>query len=233
MTSTASDPRQTTPSLITTLKEVINAQLCELHTSLPAEIISYDHAKNLAVVQPVLKRKYKDEESAVEMPNISNVPVAFQRMGPAHLRLPIKPGQTGQLIFTERSIDAWLVSGGKIDPLDPRKHSLNDAVFYPGLVPNNNPMASSAADTSLEVKFNESFIEILENGKFKVSNGTEELFDLIVQTMGKMITEMTEQGEVDTTNTIFGPLQPNNLANYQQLKLDYLELKTKFESLKG
>lgn len=222
-----------TPTLIQTLQSVIDAKLCELHTSMPAEIVSYDHAKNLAVVQPTLKRKYKGEDEAVELPNISNVPVAFQRMGPAHLRLPIKPGQTGHIIFNERSIDGWQVSGGKIDPQDPRKHSLSDAVFYPGLVPNNNPMESSAAQDSVELKLNGAYIEILTSGKFKVTNGTEELFDLLVQILGKMIEEMTEQGEVDTTNTIFGPQKPNNFAKYTLLKTAYEELKTKMETLKG
>jgi len=222
-----------TPTLIQTLQAVIDAKICDLHTSMPAEIVSYDYAKNLAVVKPTLKRKYKNESEAVELPTISNVPVSFQRMGPAHLRLPVEPGQTGHIIFNERSIDGWLVSGGKIDPQDPRKHSLSDAVFYPGLVPNNNPMESSAAQDSIELKLNGSHVEILNNGKFKVTNGTEELFDLLVQVLGKMIVEMTEQGEVDTTNTIFGPLMPNNFVKYQELKADYEELKTKMESLKG
>jgi hypothetical protein len=227
------DTRNNTPTLIQTLQSVIDASLCELHTALPCEIVSYDYAKNLAVVQPVLKRKYKNEDEAVELPTISNVPVSFQRMGPAHLRLPIKPGQTGQLVFNERSIDGWLVSGGKIDPQDPRKHSLSDAVFYPGLNPSNKPMESSAAEDSVELKLNGAHVEILSSGKFKITNGTEEAFDLLVQILGKVIEEMTEQGENDFTNTIFGPLQPINFAKYTALKGDYEELKTKMETLKG
>src|SRR5690606_6809710 len=135
------------------------------------------------------------------LPTISNVQVAFPMLGKAHLRLPIEPKMTGNLIFSERSIDGWQISGGKIDPLDPRKHSLSDAVFYPGLRPDNDRMESSAAQDSLELKLKDSYVEILANGKFKITNGTEELFDLLVQIMGKMITEMTEQGENDFTNT--------------------------------
>jgi hypothetical protein len=225
--------RELTPTLTTVLNAIIDKHLADVHTSLPAEIISYDYAKNLAVVRPLLKRKYKTEEAAIIMPTISSVPVAFQRMGPAHLRLPINPGDTGQLVFVERSIDGWLISGGAVDPLDPRKHSLSDAVFYPGLNPNNNPIVSASDQKSVELKLKNSRVEILDNGKFKITNSTEELFDLLVQMLGKMIDEMFEQGEVDTTHTIWGPLQPNNFANYIQLKLDYQALKTKMESLKG
>lgn len=219
--------------MIQALNRVIDGFICELHTSLPVEVISYDYDKNLAVVQPVLKRKYKNESSAIALPTISDVPVAFPRMGNGHLRLPVNPGDTGQLVVNERSIDGWLQSGGQIDPLDPRKHALSDGVFYPGLNPNNNPMVSSAAEDSIELKLNDSYIEILGNGKFKVTNGTEELFDLLVQFLTQVIDEMNEQGNLDTTNTIFGALQPNNFAKYQLLKVQYETLKNKMETLKG
>ena len=227
------DQRRTTPTLIETLNLVIDKHLCDLHTAMPAEVISYDHAKNLAVVQPVLKRKYKSEDSAVDLPTISDVVVCFQRMGAGHLRLPVNPGDTGQLVFNERSIDGWLQSGGKIDPLDPRKHSLSDAVFYPGLNPNSKAMESSAANDSLELKLNGAYIEITGAGKFKITNGTEELISLLVDTMTEMIDEMNEQGALDFTNTIFGPQQPVNAAKYTTLKGKYTTLKTKLESLKG
>jgi hypothetical protein len=222
-----------TPKLIDAINAVIDSKLCEMHTSLPAEIVSYDYNKNTATVKPTLKRKYKSETAPVELPLITNVPVAFQRMGEAHLRIPINPKDTGQLVFTERSIDGWLTSGGIIDPQDPRKHALSDAVFYPGLNPSNNPIKSSANEKSLEIKLKNSYIEITDDGKFKITNGNEELIDLIVQVMGKMVDEMNEQGTNDFTNTMFGPQQPINFANYTSLKNDYDALKTKFESLKG
>ena len=226
------DARNNTPTLIQTLQAVIDANLCELHTALPCEIISYDYAKNLAVVQPVLKRKYKNEVEAVELPTISNVPVSFQRMGPAHLRLPIKPGQTGQLVFNERSIDGWLVSGGKIDPQDPRKHSLSDAVFYPGLNPSNNLMASSAAEDSIELKLNGAYLEILKDNKFKITNGSEELLDLVSQ-LAQVVIDMAANIQISDTNTTFGPMKWNDSAVYGDYESSADEIKGKVDTLKG
>lgn len=228
-----SDNTKTTPTFIDTINTVVEKHLNEINVAMPGRIVSYNYAKNLAVVQPTLKRKYKNNESAIDLPVITNVPVAFQRMGKGHLRFPVNPGDTGQLVFNQRSIDAWLVSGGQVDPLDPRKFALSDGIFYPGTTPNNNPMASSAAQSSVELKLKNSYFEILDNGKFKITNSTEEAFDLLVQILGKMIEEMTQQGSVDTTNTIFGPLQPNNVGNYLALKADYETLKAKMETLKG
>jgi hypothetical protein len=215
------------------IDKVVERNLVETHTALPVEIVSYDHGTNLAVVQPVLKRKYKNESSPVKLPTIANVPVAFPRMGAGHLRFPVNVGDTGQLIVNERSIDGWQVSGGIIDPQDPRRNHLSDGVFYPGLNPNSKAMVSSAPSDSLELKLNGSHFEILGNGKFKITNGKEELFDLLVQLLEKVIEEMTEQGENDFTNTIFGPLQPVNFPAYNLKKVEYQELKTKLESLKG
>ena len=229
--------RLKTPTLIETLQEVIEARICELHTSLPCEIVSYDHAKNLAVVQPLLKRKYKNEAEAVKLPIITNVPIAFQRMNDAHLRLPVKAGDTGHLIFNERSIDTWLVQGGAIDPNDPRKHSINDAVFYPGLNPNNKTMSSTAPSSSLELKYKTAYVEIAENGKiflknsssdvelasdgkitlknsggakyelltsgkFKMTNGAEELFTELVQLVTDLIAAQTTLGAQFDAGTI-------------------------------
>lgn len=226
------DARENTPTLIQTLQAVIDASLCELHTALPCEIVSYDYAKNLAVVQPVLKRKYKNEDEAVELPTISNVPVSFQRMGPAHLRLPIKPGQTGQLVFNERSIDGWLVSGGKIDPQDPRKHSLSDAVFYPGLNPTNKSMASSAAEDSVELKLNGAYLEILNNNKFKITNGSEELLDLVSKLADEVI-KIAANIQISTTNTTFGPMKWNDSAAYKPYEDAAKDIKAKVDILKG
>lgn len=227
------DIKKTTPKLVDAINELISSRLSDLNVALPAQIVSYDYDKNLAVIKPTIKRKYKGEAESVELPTISNVPVCFPRMGDGHLRFPVNKGDTGQAVFNQRSIDLWQVQGGIIDPEDPRRHSLSDAVFYPGLNPNNKKIKSSAAPDSVELKLKESYIEILGSGKFKITNGTEELFDLLVQTLDAMVTEMTEQGEVDTTNTIFGALPPNNFAAYTQLKTAYQNLKAKMESLKG
>lgn len=228
----AFDNTETTPTFIDTINTIVEKHLCDLNTSLPAKIISYDHAKNLAVVQPVLKRKYKGEEMAVDLPNISNVPLAFPRMGKGHLRFPVNAGDTGQLVFSQRSIDAWLVSGGQVDPLDPRKFSLSDAVFYPGLNPNNNPMESSAAATSIEMKLNNAYLEILQGNKFKITNGSEELLDLVSQ-LAQEVINIAANIQTSTTNTTFGPMKWNDSAAYKPYEDAAKDIKDKVDTLKG
>ena len=206
-----------TPTFSETIQELIEAKLMEIHTSTPAKIVSYDYAKNLAVVQPLIKRKYKNEDSPIELPTISNVPVAFPRMGNAWVRFPVNVDDEGSIKIMERSIDKWLSSGGSVDPDDPRKFSLSDAVFMPGLNSQVNPMASTAAEDSLQLQLGTSFLEITTAGKFKVTDGTNELFDLLVELT-------TEIGAgVDAMGT---PWNAGTIAKFEAIK-------AKFELMKG
>lgn len=176
---------------------MIDQQLVDIHTSMPAEIVEYDYETNLAVVQPVLKRKFKQKTQAEPLPLIANVPVCFPSVKDAYLRLPIQVGDEGELSFQERSIDAWLENGGVIDPLDPRKFHLSDAIFYPGLRSKSNPLKPKGKRNSLVVKNQKAFIELMTNGKFKISNGTDETFDLLVQLVQAILDARV--------NTLLGP----------------------------
>lgn len=173
------ETRQETPSLSKNIQDMIEKRLVDLHTSMPAAIVSYDYGKNLAVVQPKLKRKFAGKPPA-DLPTISNVPVCFPRMGGAHIRFPVNPGDEGLIHFAERSIDSWLARGSD-DAQDLRKHDLSDATFWPGLTSLSNPAESKAKKTSIEIKNKKAWIEILPNGKFKLTNGQFELLNIIRQ----------------------------------------------------
>jgi hypothetical protein len=175
----AEDQRQETPSLTKIIEDMVDKRLIDVHTSMPATVVSYDYGTNLAVVQPKLKRKTKGQ-GLIDLPKISNVPVCWPRMGMAHLRLPVTAGDEGEIHFAERSIDSWL-SGGEDDGTDLRKHDLSDATFWPGLWSQSNPAKSKAKKTSIEIKNGKGWVEIMANGQFKITDGTEEVLDLMVQ----------------------------------------------------
>ena len=200
------------------LASAVEKRLCDVHTAMPAEISSYDSGTNLAIVVPVLQRKYVKDDDPVNLPLISNVPVAFPRMGEGFLRFPVNSGDSGMLVFQERSIDRWLELGRRIDPEDPRKFSLSDAVFVPGLNPKNKPLEISAEASSLELKYKEAFIEITRDSKFKIKNKSEELLTLFDDLLTALLTVKT--------NTILGPqpLVPPVL---------FIDLKTRLDKLKG
>lgn len=191
------DENKRTRTLAETIQILIDAKLMEIHTSMPAKIVSYNAATNMAVVQPLLKRKYIDEDFPVELPTISNVPIAFPRMGTAWIKFPVNPGDEGKISICERSIDKWLTTGGSVDPDDPRKFSLSDAIFEPGLNSLTNPMFPLGAADSLQIQHGTSNFEITKSGKFKMSGLTDELVALIK--------EFAELLKATTVDTLGGP----------------------------
>ena len=167
--------RKETPTLAKVIEAAIDNKLIDVHTGIPAIIVSYDYDSNLAVVKPMIKRVYIQDKEEVSLPNISNVPVAQYRIGNTWLRLPVKAGNKGFIIFMERSIDRYMETGEERPPDDIRRFDLSDAVFQFGLVPKTNSMKSDSSEDAIELRNDKMVVEMLPNGKIKIRNETGEL----------------------------------------------------------
>jgi hypothetical protein len=143
-------------------------RLCDLHTALPARIESYDSATGMADCQPLLKRKFKDGE-VVDLPVCVAVPVCFPRTTTSYIHLPIKTGDVGLLVFSERSIDRYKTFGGGQDPQDPRKHNLSDGFFIPGGYPMVTPPVA-VEDGAIHIKNIASDLIMKESGEITAKN---------------------------------------------------------------
>jgi hypothetical protein len=140
-----------------------------VNTCLPGRIEGYDASKNKAEVQPLIQKKY-DNDQLVTLPIIANVPVVFPRTATAGIFLPVARGDLVLLVFCQNSLDKWLVQGGIVDPEDRRKHDLNDAIAIPGLYPFNSEAIGNGED--LIIKAGESQFNIKKTGEVNIiSNG--------------------------------------------------------------
>lgn len=108
-----------------------------INTCMPAQIVEYDKDTQRATVQPLVKKSHiqEDDTELVEpLPRIHDVIV--MHFGPSRGRItfPVKAGDTCLLFFTSCSIAAWSTGGGgMVDPKDPRRHDISDAVAIVGL----------------------------------------------------------------------------------------------------
>jgi hypothetical protein len=87
-------------------------------------------------VQPLVKQAHEDEtgERVAELlPQIVNVPVVMPGSGGVRIKFPIAAGDVVLLVFASCSLDRWLSLGGEVDPEDPRRGALEDAIAIPGL----------------------------------------------------------------------------------------------------
>lgn len=162
-----------TPTLAETIRTVIDSALVELHTSLPAKIVSYNAAKQLADVQPTLKRRYEDDADAKPLPVIPNVPVRHPVAsgGSARIHMPVKAGDPVLLIFCERSLDRWKGTTDAVDPGDRRRHDLTDAFALVGGGSPAAPFSVTDAD-AIEVVIGSAVMQLKADGTVNVGSAT-------------------------------------------------------------
>lgn len=120
---------KTLPEVIRKALEVFSA---DLHVGIPARIEKFDASTGLADVKPLVKDVDPDGVSR-SVPVVTNVPVHFPGAGGFRMTFPVKPGDPCFLLFSDRSLDVWLSKGGEVDPVDPRRHALSDAVAILGI----------------------------------------------------------------------------------------------------
>jgi hypothetical protein len=165
------------PTPAQAIKVAFQAMAADMRVSVPAEVIRYDHKKQLIDARPVFKRKYKD--GTVEAPPIIyNVPVMFPRAGDSFVALPMAKGHSVTLIFSDRSLEKWLSSGGQHDPEDTRQHHISDAMAIPGGYSFNKSVKLHNSKDMI-VKNKNLEMRIKPNGKIQIMNGKHELLKVM------------------------------------------------------
>ena len=120
------------------VEQTIHSKLLEVHTMLPAKILSFDEELQTVDVEIEIQRNYHGKVQTIS--TLKDVPIEYPRAGGYIITFPIKPGDQCKLSFCDRSIDNWLLDAGTVDPKDSRAHSLSDAVACVGLWDRTNPI---------------------------------------------------------------------------------------------
>lgn len=141
------------PTLADVVNRGVDLRLLDLHTATVAEVQTYDAEKQTVDVKPQVKT-YEEQESGDQVPAelavLSGVKVLFPGANGFRITFPLTQGDTVLLVFAESSLDQWMARGGLVDPKDPRRHHLADAVAIPGLYPRTQPW-SGASTTKLTI----------------------------------------------------------------------------------
>lgn len=137
-----------TPELDDLLLQLDAFILGKVSVALPATIVDYDHARQVATVKPTVSARRQDPESLAlipeALPTIGNVPVLFPSSTGFAWTFPLLPGDPVLLVFCDRSIDEWKATGAPENvPQDIRRFDLTDAVALVGLRPFTRPIPAS------------------------------------------------------------------------------------------
>ena len=105
----------------------------EIRTMCPGVVVSFDAARNRAVVRPSLPLALADGRT-LDAPTIHEVPIAWPNGAGGRFLFtwPLEPGDPVELRFAQRSMEGWL-SGNEAAPDDPRRFDLSDCVADPCL----------------------------------------------------------------------------------------------------
>lgn len=105
--------------------------LNEVDDMVPCRVVSYDDAKNRAVLQPLVMMGGTGGQK-VARAQIQNIPVYRFGGGGFFMRFPIKAGDLGWLKANDNDISLIMQAAGGMDwPNTKRLHSFSDAMFFP------------------------------------------------------------------------------------------------------
>lgn len=204
-----------TPSTAELITRAIESRLLELHTGLPAKVVSFDPSTQTCSVQPLLLRVVVVDGEFVEerLPQITSVPVVYPSAGGWSLIFPLLPDDLVFLTFAERSLDAWMDAepGLEVDPVQTRKHDLSDAICVPGLRPRTKPNADlPGLGSNLRLGFEggDPAIVLKTDGTIEIGEGATERLVL-----GDILHGLLSAHTHGTAFGASGP--PNNAAQFE------------------
>lgn len=159
-----SDQRISMESVIQT---AIDSALKELHTCLPAVITKI--TGQTIEAQPTIKRKIKNE--LVNLPLLVDVPLRYMKSSGYSISFPMSVGDHVLIIFAERSIDTWLLSGNIQSPSDIRRHSLSDGFAIPMMYPETDTIPDfDASNLTIKANNGTSTITVSEAGTVSIES---------------------------------------------------------------
>lgn len=202
----------------------------KLNTCIPAIVDDFDVATQRVSAIPAIQKKYTSidgEVSYYNFPKITNIPLSIIKCPGLKITCPVKKGQNCTLIFSQRSIDNFMIDGTK--PLPPfegpvpftsalRCMDMTDAICFPGVITNNETIYNynndaieiRSADGTTKVSVAENTLNFIQGGgSITMSGGNVEITASSIKITGD--TEISGKTKISGSNVdITGTTTINN-----------------------
>lgn len=182
------------------LTVVLRKFLQHVDDMLPAEVIAYDRATNMASVQPLINM-VTTLNTVVPRAAIAQVPVLQMGAGGFMLNFPVKPGNLGWIKSNDRDISLFKQIWKAITPASRRFHSFEDSIFIPSVLTNftitdadSENVVLQAIDASVRISLGAGAAVVTDESGY--SQNTAAILDVQSTTKALKIPSMTE-GERD------------------------------------
>lgn len=145
------------PSIATVIRQAISSRLAEVHTMIPAVVISYNSEKQTISARPIVKQRVRSTSEVTgyvyeELPIIHNVPVSFPQGGGTFIRWRLREGEKVALIFSEVDTSQFRNTDELSEPGDDTRHGLSYPVAHPGYLGNQEPSGDLPDDGDLIIE---------------------------------------------------------------------------------
>lgn len=131
------------------VRRAIDTGMAKIRVSMPARVESFDPDTHRINAKPLLPDVLVDADGkrhVLPLAVVPNIPVQVPRGGGYSQTFPLAVGDKVTLLFSDRSLDAFLAGRHDADPVDPRTHDLNDPVALLGAHDFEDPPPDGAAD---------------------------------------------------------------------------------------
>lgn len=156
------------------IKELIWAQINEIHTNLPAVVTKVDYSTGLISALPLIKDK-RSENKVITYAEIGDIPlmVYSSSNNTARVTLPVKEGDLVAIHFSERDSSSFILGNG-LSASEPKEYS--PLGLYPlYAVPSVTPVSKARPidPNNIIIENGVSVITIEPSGKILVNSPTE------------------------------------------------------------
>jgi hypothetical protein len=149
------------------IKSHIQEASSEFRVSMPAEVVTFDPAKQTCSAQPLLKWR------GSQLPIIEDVPVSFPSGGGFAFTFPLQAGDVVLLVFSDSGYENWYKQGGISVPRPDQPHAISNAIAIPGITNSLNPIPVFQADrVSMRNKSGTVEVSVLANGEVTIKGST-------------------------------------------------------------
>lgn len=192
---------------VTELRQIISAEMADVHTTLPGVIVDYDG--QFATVRPTLDKQLANGQ-VLPAPKIVKVPICWPcadvNGAQALFSMPLKAGDAVMLSFSERGLDSWL-GGQDGPPDDPRQFDLSDCFASPLLRP-----GTMTADTErVSLQYGPMTLKITPEGEVTLDTTA----NVTVRTTTSAVVEAGVEATVRAPLTTIDALQTITTGNLQ------------------
>lgn len=153
--------------LFNVLEALKNNILCTLNCVKVASVVSFDSETLISCCQIKGKRlmalKNDGNQELKDYPLIY-AKTYFLGYGDIGITHPIEEGMEGILLFNDRELETWYITGESGNLAYDRTHDLSDAIFICGLCSQPNSNLIQYLEDCLNLYYKETSIQILETG---------------------------------------------------------------------